>query len=143
MSLEEGGGLKCELVIRSPLNSKGERMVLHGGIRGTLDPLPDKFHSSALVLTKFYDKDGTLEYTELEIRSPHIGTAICEVVRDYPDINLKTRRIVVRNCWKLLFHYRKGLQEYGKRLTDQVISQHLHFALQYPYKSLEHERRSY
>jgi hypothetical protein len=138
------GGLKCELkTYEARFNSKGERVVLNSGMRKVLEPPPNRDFDSALVLTKFYDKEKQLEYTELNIRSPHIKTALRTVIPEYPGMNLKTQKIVIRDLPKCLFHYRKELQAYGNTLQDPIAVQHLVFALQYMFKTMQSDMYSY
>jgi hypothetical protein len=51
----------------------------------------------------------------MEIRSPHIKAALCEVVPEYADMKLHSPKIVIRDCHICLFHYHRELQEYGKK----------------------------
>jgi hypothetical protein len=138
------GGLRCELkTFEARYNSKRERVVLNVGSRKALDLPRDRAHDSALVLTKFYDREKELEYTELEIRSPHVKAALKEKVPEYHELNLRTKNIVLRDHPKCLFHYRLELQEYGKTLQDPDAVKHLLFALKYMYRTLQSEIYSY
>ncbi|KAF8244243.1 P-loop containing nucleoside triphosphate hydrolase protein [Wilcoxina mikolae CBS 423.85] len=138
------GGLRCELkTFEARYNSKGERVVLSVGSRKMLDLPQDRAHDSALVLTKFYDKEKELEYTELEIRSPHVKAALKETVPEYHELNIQAKSIVLHDQPKCLFHYRLELQEYGKTLRDTDAVQHLVFALRYMYNTLKSEIYSY
>jgi hypothetical protein len=138
------GGLRCELkTFEARYNSRGERVVLGVGSRKTLDLPRGRAHDSALVLTKFYDREKGLEYTELEIRSPHIKAALKEKVPEYHKLNVRAKNIVIRDHPKCLFHYRLELQEYGKTLQDPEAANHLLFALRYMYKTLQSEIYSY
>lgn len=138
-------GLKCEIkTIEARYDSKGKRVFLHAGVRYFLDDdTVNKELDSALVLTKFYDESASLEYTEMVIRSPYIKAALQKVVPSYPGVNLQSRELEIRDCWKLLFHYHSELQEYRKELVDLVASQHISLLLQYLQKTLEREMRSY
>lgn len=141
---EDQGGLNCEVnSFEARYNSKGERVVLSVGSRKVLDPPRDRAHNSALVLTRFYDKEKELEYTELEVRSPHVKAALKEVVPEYHDLNLRTTKVLLRDSPKCLFHYRKELQEHGSTLQDPEAVKHLVFALKYMYKALQSEIYSY
>lgn len=141
---EDQGGLNCELKsFEARYNSKGVRVVLSVGSRKVLDPPRDRAHDSALVLTRFYDRGKALEYTELEVRSPHVKAALKEVVPEYHDLNLRTTKVLLRDYPKCLFHYRKELQEHGSTLQDPEAVKHLVFALKYMYKALQSEIYSY
>lgn len=142
--VEDNAGLKCELkTYEARYNSQGKRIILNVGTRKELDPPSEKTHESALVLTRFYDKEKDLEYTELAINSPHIKAALRKVVSEYPGVNLQTKEIVIRDAQKCFFHYRKELQAYGSNLDNAVAIQHLLFALEYMYKTLQNELYSY
>ena len=138
------GGRRCELAtFESRRDSKGNTRLLSVGSRQQLDPEPHHAWDSALVLTRFYDKDMELEHTELEIRSPHVKAALKHVVPEYHDLNLLAKKVVLRDHPKCLFHYRKELQEYGARLEDPEAIRHLMFALKYMYKILQSEIYTY
>ncbi|KAI9851898.1 MAG: hypothetical protein M1824_002448 [Vezdaea acicularis] len=141
---KDEGGLECELkTFEARYNSKQERVILNVGSRKVLNPPQDRAHKSALVLTRFYDKKKELEYTELEIRSPYVKTALKEIVPEYRELNLRTEKIILRDHPKCLFHYRKELQTYGSTLQDPDAVKHLVFALKYMYKVLQSEIYSY
>lgn len=142
--VEDDAGLKCELrTYEARYNSKGERLILDVGKSKALDPPRAKHHESALVLIRYYDKWKELEFTELEIRSPHIKAALRKVISKYPGVNLQARDLVIRDAQKCLFHYRKELQAYGSTLDNADAMQHLLFALDYMYKALQNELYSY
>lgn len=139
---DENQGSRCELkAYDARLNAKGDRIYLHAGTKRSFDPQTSiENHESALVQTKFYDWEGDLSYIETEVRSPHIKEALMEVVReDYPDLAIKSEKLVMKNFKQCLFHYHKELREYGKTLDDPVAANHLDFALQHLYKELGHE----
>ncbi|KAI9663727.1 MAG: hypothetical protein M1821_007217 [Bathelium mastoideum] len=137
-------GLTCELRSKEArYNSKGERVVYHAGQRRDLEALGDTYPESALVLTKYYNKEGDLQYTEMDVRSPHIRQALREAVKDYGGVNLQGRRIILRDFDKCLFHYEKELREYGRLANDYEASRHIDFALQYLIRTLETEMRSF
>ncbi|OCL02005.1 P-loop containing nucleoside triphosphate hydrolase protein [Glonium stellatum] len=137
-------GLQCQIsTFDARYNSKGERVILNVGLKKSLDPPKAKGHESALVLTRFYDKDKELEYTELEIRSPYVKAALKEVVPEYHDLNVRTKRVILRDHPKCLFHYREELQAYGCTLENPEAVKHLVFAMRYMYKILQSEIYSY
>jgi len=139
---KEEQGSKCEVTFRDArINAKGDRIYLNAGTKRTFDALTDSENqSSALVLTRFYDKDGSLEYVETEIRSPHIKKALQQVVKsNYPGMNLSSEKLVTRDFKQCMFHYHKQLREYGKTLDDDVAARHIDLALQHLYKELDYE----
>lgn len=65
-------GLKCELTTYdSRYNAKGQRVRLQAGRKRVLKVARPSDHDSALVLTRYYDTDKVLDYTQLDVRSPH------------------------------------------------------------------------
>lgn len=66
-------GQRLEIKIyEARYNSKGDRIPLQTGINKNNWQPKDKDHDSALILTRFYDRDRDLEYTQMEVRSPYI-----------------------------------------------------------------------
>jgi hypothetical protein len=144
---DEGqSGLVCELqTFDARYNSRGERVVLDIGYKKDfqVEPPKQKGHKSALVLTRFFDKCKEIEYTELEIRSPYVKAALKAVVPEFRDINLQTRKIILRDQLQCLFHHRQELQAYGATLQDPEAVHHLLFVLRYMYKMLQDEVYTY
>jgi hypothetical protein len=142
---ESKQGLKCELKKFDCLfNSKGERYLLRAGSKVDLGPAQrDSAYESALVLTKFWNKEKEEEYTELEIRSPYMKAALKAAVPQYQDFNVDVKHIIIRDEPKPIFHFRRELQEFGGELTDAVAAGHLLFLLKYMYDVLSTEIRGY
>jgi hypothetical protein len=138
-------GLKCELKkFDSLFNAKGERYLLRGGSKVDLGPAQkDSAFESALVLTKFWNKEKEEQYTELEIRSPYMKAALKATVPEYEEFNVDSKHIIMRDEPKAIFHFRRELQEFGRGLTDAVAAEHLLFLLKYMYDVLSEEIRSY
>ena len=138
------GGLKCELkTFESRYNSKGERVLLSVGSGKNLDAPNHTAPNSALVSTRFYNKEKEIDHTELEIRSPHLKKAFKEVIPEYKNLNVQTKSIILHDDVRYLFHYRTELQEYGRNLEDHTAIEHLVFALTYMYRKLESELHTY
>lgn len=139
-------GLICEIkTYEARYDSRGDQVVLQVGKRRDLDDdEEDRDHDSALVLTRFYDHHENLDYTQLEIRSPHVIAALREVIVEYPGINLhSSKKITIPGLPKCFFHYREELNAYGLALQDPIAIQHLVFALGYMYQTLHNEIISY
>lgn len=138
------GGLKCELkTFESRYNWKGEKVLLSVGSKTKLGDPNHRAPNSALVLTRFYSNKNKVDYTELEIRSPHLKNAFKEVVPEYKDLNTQAKSINPREGVRYFFYYRTQLQEYGRNLDDPTAIEHLMFALSYMYRTLESELRTY
>ena len=138
------GGLKCELkTFESRFNWKGEKVILSVGSRKNLDAPNHVAPDSALVLTRFYNKEKEVDHTELEIRSPHLKKAFKEVVPEYKNLNVQTKSIILLDDVHYFFEYRTELQEYGRNLEDHTAIEHLVFALNYMYRTLESELHTY
>lgn len=141
---KDGPGLICEIkTYEAHYNARGDRVTLQVGKSQELNSKKDRDHDSALVLTRYYDKLEDLDYTELEVRSPHVIAALRKVVVEYPELNLETPKIIIRGLPKCYFHYREELHAYGLALQDLVAIQHLVFALDYMYQTLHNEIISY
>jgi hypothetical protein len=135
-------GSVCEITTcETRYNAKGEQIFLRAGKKRKIESPPDESSTSALVLTRVFDKKDTIEFTEMEIRSPHIKAALQEVAPNHPGVNFKAQKVVLRNFERHLFCYHEELRQYGKRLQDPIAAQHLDFALQYPYKNLSRKMR--
>jgi hypothetical protein len=126
-------GPVCELKkFDSRYNSEGNRILLQVGARDEDDSDDEeRAHDAALVLTRYFDKKRELNYTELEVRSPHIKKGLQRTIAEYPGIYFQSRFIVIRDQPKCIFHYRKELDAYIRTLQDPVAVRHLVFALRY------------
>jgi hypothetical protein len=145
-TIDRPPGLKCELkTYEARYNSTGYQVALQVGTQkhNKQRYAVERDHDSALVVTRYYNSKKDLEYTELEIKSPHVKTALQEVVGDYPGLNLHTKKLVVRNFPKFLFHYRKELHEYGTQLQDDIAREHVAFCLRYMLTTLNKEIMGY
>ena len=100
-------------------------------------------YDSALVLTRYFNKEKENDRTELEIFSPHLKKAFKEVVPEYKDLNIQTKHITLSDDLRYFFYYRTELQEYGRNLQDPTAIEHLMFALTYMYRALERELHTY
>lgn len=141
---EDVPGLTCEIkTYEARYDSRGDQVILQVGKRRDIDDEEDRNFDSALVLTRFYDRHEELDYTELEIRSPHVNAALREVIVEYPGLNLGSPKIIIRGLPKCFFHYRQELQAYGLTLQDPTAIQHLAFAIEYMFQTLHSEIISY
>jgi hypothetical protein len=139
-------GQKLEIkMYESRYNSAGTRITLSAGTkRGTAPTAdPEKHPESALLVTKFYDRDKELEYTQMEVRSPYIRAALRAVIKEYPGLTFDTGSILIRDEPRCIFHYREELRDHGLGLEDQTAVQHLVYFLNYMYTSLSREISSY
>jgi hypothetical protein len=138
--VSEEAGLKLELRkydVRE--DSKGNKIPLETGKTREFRIAADKDHSSAMTVTKTYYSDRTLKKSELVIRSPHIRTAMASVIKKYPGVSLTGEKITVVGEPKCLFHFRKELLTYGRRLTVKTAAEHVAFALNYMQTTLAHD----
>ncbi|MCJ1262988.1 hypothetical protein MMC22_002858 [Lobaria immixta] len=141
---EDVPGLTCEIkTYEARYDSRGDQVILQVGKRRDIDDEENRNFDSALVLTRVYDRHEELDYTELEIRSPHVKTALQKVIVEYPELNLASPKIIIRGLPKCFFHYRQELQAYWLTLQDPTAMQHLVFALEYMYQTLHTEIISY
>lgn len=140
----DGPGLICEMkAYEARYDLRGKHVILQVGKSRDLRTEGDSDRDSALVLTSYFDRLEQLDYTELEIRSPHVIAALREVVVEYPGIYLEGRKITIRGLPKCFFHYREELQAYSIALQDPLAIKHLVFVLDYMYQTLHNELISY
>ncbi|KAH8728463.1 P-loop containing nucleoside triphosphate hydrolase protein [Phaeosphaeriaceae sp. PMI808] len=126
-------------------NSADKRVTLSVGTkRKDWNSSDQEGHSdSALLITRYYDRDRELEFTQMEVRSPYIRAALRAVIKEYPGLTFDSGKILIRDEPRCIFHYREQLRDYGLRLEDQTAAQHLIFFLNYMYNSLSREISSY
>lgn len=138
-------GLLCELKkFDSLFNAKEERYLLRAGSKVDLGPAQkDSASQSALVLTKFWNKEKEEQYIELEICSPYIKAALKAAVPEYKEFNVDSKHIIMQDKPKAIFHFRQELQEFGQELRDAVAAEHLLFLLKYMYNVLSAKIRGY
>jgi hypothetical protein len=53
------------------------------------------------------------------------------MVVNYSGINLHSRKIVIRNLLKVLFHYRKKFQKYNAQLENDIAKKYIRFCLRH------------
>src|SRR5277367_2794561 len=129
-----GPGFRCEIrTYEARYNSKGDRIPLQVGTYRE-DKDNDRDYDIAFVLTRLYDKYRELEDTKLEIRSPFVKTALQEVIVRYPGIDFHAKVVTILGSPRCLFHYRKDLQEYGRKLADVEARKHLFFLLEHVFQ---------
>lgn len=140
---EDTGGMRCEIkTYEARYSSNDQRIPLQAGIKRVQKPLKERDNDSSLILTKYYTRGKELDYTELQVKSPHMRTALRTVIKEYPGMTFDTGKIIIRDEPKCLFHYRNEIREYGMDL-DQVAVEHLIFLLNYMYRALESEISHY
>jgi len=135
-------GVKCELKhFDSVDNGKGERVLVRGGSKLQLerDRGPDAYQS-ALVRTQRWNNSGVEDGVELEIRSPHMKSALKAVVPEFKDAPIDSKHITIRNEPRCLFHYRDELFTYGLNLPfNSEMQRHVSFLLEYMNHELNEE----
>ena len=141
----EDEGRKCELhTYERRFNTRGEPVLLQSGCKYNLGGEAESSVEAALVLTRFYNNSRELETTQLDIKSPHIKAALRDVVRSYPEVNIKSSGpISIFGEPQCLFHYRNELEAHASMLQDQEAKDHVTFCLQYMAKLLRREILSY
>jgi hypothetical protein len=139
-------GQKLEIkMYEARYNSAGTRVTLSAGTkrRDWTSADQEAHPDSALLVTRYYDRDRELEYTQMEVKSPYIRAALRAVIKEYPGLTFDTGKILIRDEPRCIFHYREELRDYGMSLEDQTAAQHLIFFLNYMYNSLSREISSY
>jgi hypothetical protein len=131
-------GLKCELkTYEARFNVRGERVALQVNTRRGIEENKTRDHESGFIVTRWYDKDKALECTDLEVQSPHAKVALRSVVGQYPGVNFHSKRVILRDLPKCVFHYRKELEAYKQTLNNSDASEHILFLLEYMYRTLQ------
>ena len=113
------------------VDSKGEKTMLHTGIKYDFVSCEEYSRNSAITVTKSYNEKNNLLKTEMVIWSPYIVVAMKEVIVRYPDIDFNGETIVIIGPPRCLFHYREELAEYSDQHELQVVKSHIEFALGY------------
>ncbi|OTA66100.1 P-loop containing nucleoside triphosphate hydrolase protein [Hypoxylon sp. EC38] len=111
-------GSVCEVSqYESIFNSRGERVLLRmGARRQNRDTQRDKSSlTSALVLTKFWDRDKQGSHTKLDIQSPYMKAALKECIPEFSHVDIEHTPIIIQNEPYCIFHYHRELFEYGQR----------------------------
>jgi len=86
-------GTKLEIkTYEARYNSNGTRVTLSAGTksREKITAGAESHPESAFLVTRYYDSDRELEYTEMEIRSPYIREALRVVIKEYPGLAFDT-----------------------------------------------------
>lgn len=141
--VEKVEGTKCEISFcDSRYNAKGDRIYLHTGTKRWFDT-PITSYDSAILVTKYYDKQGNVQYTETDINSPHIKEALREVVSPSYGLNLDADRVAARNFTHCLFFHHEQLRDYGQSLKDEEAARHVNLVLEHLYQNHGRAMRSF
>jgi hypothetical protein len=125
-------GIQLELkTFEVRTNSKGDSITLETGRRVEFPEQEIRNSNSAFTVTKQYGNDNRLIKTTLVVRSAHILAALRAKVERYEGLDCHNPELLIEGSPKILFHYRKELQDYGRSLTDQEGRKHILFALNY------------
>ena len=142
-SHKEPSGIKCEVQEHEArYDLKGQRIekVIEGG-NAEVDTKEGMEY--AIRSYKYYNKEGALESSMVEILSPHIIKALQKVVKEYPSVNLGGDVIIIEGQVKCLFHYRKELAAYADDLEDQAARLHVLLALHFMERELRQPIKVY
>ncbi|KLU91841.1 hypothetical protein MAPG_10790 [Magnaporthiopsis poae ATCC 64411] len=90
---------------------------------------------------KRFAKGGEVEGMTVEVNSPHIQLALREVIKKYPGQNFNASPVSLSGANEIgamacLFHYRRELEDYGKKLPDLEPRMHVLLAVQFVTKRL-------
>jgi hypothetical protein len=138
-------GLLCELhTYDARYNSKGEPVYLRTGSKseGEFEVEKEKSMEAALVLTRYYSGQNlkSPSNTKLEVKSPHIQSALRNVIGKYPGVNIDTaERTFLSEQPRCLFHYREELRSYAMALESSEAREHILFSLRYMERYLQNE----
>lgn len=133
-------GEDCELhFYESRLDTRGEATVLRAGTRSTITPPKTRSHRACLLLTRYYDFDGTLYGTEVTVQSRHLVSAIRKVLGDPRDITFDEEVAKFTEPPRFLYHYQAQLREYSNASGNSVLQAHTELLLSYVQKALYRE----
>ena len=137
---DDDEGVICEITrYESRYNAKGDRVSLHVGRDNETTIYKDATYVSAIVFTKYYKQDTSLDFTEIAIRSPYMRKALREIVREYPGLSLDAPVVYIRDQPRCIFHYRKELDSYCRALSNEQERKHVKFMLQFMCQLLKTE----
>ncbi len=99
-------GWKCELKnYEWQTRSNGEKVPLQTGTKKKMKSSHTD-DRSALVLSYHYASSHlTWDYTVLDVKSPHLKTALRKTVREYPGMSISSEKICILGLPKCFFHY--------------------------------------
>lgn len=130
----EGSGVVLEVTRYDSLyNAEGERLILPAGQSYQSNKKRSAGYEKAIVVTKVWNSSNKVDYTRLEIRSPHMKAALKKAIPAYRNIEIGIDHIWIRDKPHCLFHYRNELQSYGMNVegTNLEAARHVHFLLSY------------
>lgn len=148
---EDQRGQLCELhTYEVRFTSKGEPITLQVGsleeaeFEEEIDD-EDRSPEAALVLKREYERGSKeLLETTLLINSPFIKSALRNVVKSYPGVNLESPGpVLIFDKPRCLFHYRTELKTYAEASDEPKTKQHVEFCLKYMERPLRKEMSSY
>jgi hypothetical protein len=143
-SLNQDVGLECSVkAYEMRYNGIGEMELLQVGKVRNVSREENSSRLAAVVLTRFYDKLDELTHTELHIQSPYIKTALRKAIQKYPELNLNSPTIVLRDIPKCLFHYRKEIADYARSIHDPTVINHINLIQTYAYQQMSEPMLSY
>ena len=89
----------------------------------------------ALCLVRVFAGDAKNPYVrkvQLQINSDHLKEILKNTISDFPGISFNTKEITIDKPYRVLFHYRKELEEAGKELEyHSDAAQHLELLLNF------------
>jgi hypothetical protein len=87
----------------------------------------------ALCIVRVFNNDKNNPFvrkTQLQVNSEHLKAILKDTISDFPGISFNTKDITIDKPYRVLFHYRKELEEAGKALAyHSDAAQHLELLL--------------
>ncbi|KAH7026928.1 P-loop containing nucleoside triphosphate hydrolase protein [Macrophomina phaseolina] len=117
-----GGKIAVKALVERPNKDSGETEIIEKE-KYLVREKGQKFADYALVTKQIYDADRKLEKTTVEIHSPHIRTALKEVVQYYPSEALKfdpPEDVIFEKPYALLHHHRPELKDYVSKVAESA-----------------------
>lgn len=122
-------GVRCEVKGLMLRTKKGEIEIVEKNSKSTDE---DPYAAYALVSKQAFDENHRLTGTTLEINSPHILSALKEVITYYPGDPLDfSSKFTIDDPYMMIVHHREELRQYREEVEDTTTKMHIALLLDY------------
>ena len=126
-------------VYETRLDTRGEEVCLRAGTKTKFTPPKRKSHRACLVLNRYFDQDGKVYSTQLEIQSQHIIKALRKVIGTYQGVGFTGKVITIDGAPECLFHFQDELRQHAEASDNDQLKSHMQLCLEYMEKTLHRE----
>lgn len=120
-------------------DTRGEEVFLRAGTKTKFTPPKRKSHRACLVLNRYFEQDGQIFSTELEIQSQHIIKALRKVIGDYYGVDFSGKFVTIEEPPRCIFHYQDELRQHAEASENDQLKSHMQLCLEYMEKTLHRE----